>query len=126
MPHPAEHTSPAAPLSALEAAAIAEAMSVFSTPSRVRLLYALLERPLTVEELAESAGLGSSAASHQLRILRQLHFVVAQREGRKVRYRVHNHHIADLLAAVRHHHEHAQTRWADAAPAPAPVPADAP
>jgi DNA-binding transcriptional ArsR family regulator len=113
MPHPAEHTPASAPLSADEAAGIAQSMSVFSTPSRVRLLYALLEEPRTVEELAAATGLEGSAASHQLRTLRQLAFVVAEREGRHIRYRVHNHHIADLLSAVRHHHEHAAHGWAE-------------
>jgi len=123
MPHPQEHTPASAPLASDEAAGIAQAMSVFSTPSRVRLLYALLERPQTVEELAAAAGLEGSAASHQLRILRQLDFVVAEREGRHVRYRVHNHHIADLLAAVRHHHEHTAHGWADGQPSNRAVPA---
>lgn len=114
MSHPTEHGSPTEPLATNEALAIAESMSVFATASRIRLLYALLERPLTVEELAEVADLGTSAASHQLRTLRQLRFVVAQREGRHVRYRLHDQHIADLLAAVRHHYEHAARGWIDA------------
>lgn len=86
-------------------------MGVFGAASRVRVLYALLAEPLTVDELAASVEMESSAVSHQLRILRQLRFVVAEREGRHVRYRLHDHHIADLLAAVRHHHEHAAHGW---------------
>jgi DNA-binding transcriptional ArsR family regulator len=113
MPHPAEHSSPTDALTAEEATAIAEGMGVFATASRIRLLYALLERPLTVEELAQAAGLEASAASHQLRTLRQLRFVTADREGRHMRYRLYDHHIADLLAAVRHHHEHAARGWSD-------------
>ena len=112
MPRPLEHSSPAAPVSTEEAESIAESMGVFGAASRVRLLYALLEEPLTVDQLAASVVMESSAVSHQLRILRQLRFVVAEREGRHVRYRLHDHHIADLLGAVRHHHEHAAHGWA--------------
>jgi DNA-binding transcriptional ArsR family regulator len=48
----------------------------------------------------------TSATSHHLRLLRSLRLVRARRDGRHVRYRLHDHHIADLLAAVRHHNEH--------------------
>ena len=43
---------------------------------------------------------------HHLRLLRSLRLVRARRSGRNVFYSLHDHHIADLLAAVRHHHEH--------------------
>jgi len=35
-----------------------------------------------------------------------LRLVRARRAGRHVHYALHDHHIGDLLAAVRHHHEH--------------------
>ena len=44
-------------------------------------------------------------------------FVVAEREGRRMRYRLHDDHVAELLAAVRHHHEHASRGWSASAPA---------
>jgi ArsR family transcriptional regulator, nickel/cobalt-responsive transcriptional repressor len=80
-------------------------MSALAAESRVRVLYALLERERTVEELAGVVEMERSAVSQQLRILRQLRFVVAERAGRWVRYRLHDEHVAELLAAVRHHHE---------------------
>lgn len=86
-------------------------MSVFATGSRVRLLFALVENELTVDELAKAAELEPSATSQQLRILRQLRFVVAQRDGRHVRYRLHDHHVTDLLAAIRHHGDHVGSGW---------------
>ena len=113
MPHPSAHTDPAQPLGSREAAAIAEGMKVFAAGSRVRVLYALLERSRTVDELAAAVEMEPSAVSQQLRILRQLDFVVADREGRHLRYRLHDHHVVDLLAAVRHHHEHASSGWSD-------------
>jgi DNA-binding transcriptional ArsR family regulator len=116
MPHPLEHSPPDRPLGAEEASQMAEAMSVFATESRVRLLYALLDRELSVDELAETIEMDPSAVSQQLRVLRQLRFVVAQREGRRMRYRLHDDHVADLLAAVRNHHEHATRGWSASAP----------
>lgn len=113
MPHPLEHSSHDRPLDPREADQIAEAMRAFSASSRVRLLFALLGGDRSVEELAEIVGMEQSAVSQQLRVLRQLHFVTAQRDGRHVRYRLHDHHVEDLLAAVRHHREHALRGWAD-------------
>ena len=81
-------------------------MQAFGTASRVLLLYALLEHELTVEELSRATGITPSSASHQLRILRLSNLVVARREGRYVHYRLHDHHVADLLVAIRHHGEH--------------------
>ena len=80
------------------------------------ILTALLERDRTVEQLAAEAELSVSATSHHLRLLRTLRLVRARREGRHVRYVLHDHHIADLLAAIRHHHEHVHPPAAAALP----------
>lgn len=106
MPHPSEHDDATRPLQHDEAEALAESMRAFATGSRLRLLWALLDGELTVEQLAERADLSQSAASHQLRLLRQGRLVAVRRSGRHAHYRLHDHHIVDLLAALRHHHEH--------------------
>lgn len=108
MPHPLEHSDPGAPLSVSEADQLAEVMSAFTTGSRLRLLYALAEQERSVDELAEAAGLGATVASQQLRVLRQLGIVAPRREGRRVYYRLADHHIADLLSAIRFSAEHRQ------------------
>jgi len=106
MPHPAEHKGPTRALGAAEAAELTETLKALASPGRLRLLTDLLGRERTVEELARAAGLSESATSHHLRLLRSLRLVRARRGGRNVFYSLHDHHIADLLAAVRHHHEH--------------------
>jgi DNA-binding transcriptional ArsR family regulator len=107
MPHPSEHEAAERPLSVEEAEVLAEAMRVFGAGSRLRLLWAMLGGERTVEELVETTGLAASAASHQLRLLRQGRLVSVRRVGRHAYYRLHDHHVADLLGAIRHHHEHA-------------------
>ena len=72
VPHPLEHSAPDRPAHRREASEIAEAMSAFAAESRVRLLYALLDRERTVEELAGAVEMDPSAVSQQLRVLRQL------------------------------------------------------
>ncbi len=110
MPSHDEHGSPATPLGDAESLALSESMRPFSAASRVRLLFALLERERTVEDLAQVTGITESSASHQLRVLRRTHLVVARREGRHVRYCLHDHHVSELLAAIRHHAEHVSMR----------------
>jgi ArsR family transcriptional regulator, nickel/cobalt-responsive transcriptional repressor len=101
------------PLDERETHAIAELMQVLSAPSRLRLLYALRDGEASVGELAERAGITASAASQQLRILRHLRFVATRRDGRSVLYRLHDGHVAVLLAEARNHLEHAAHGWAD-------------
>src|SRR5829696_8925401 len=106
MPHPAEHNAPTRPLDADEAEELTETLKALASPGRLRLLTDLLGGPRTVEQLATAAGLSVSATSHHLRLLRSLRLVRARRDGRHVSYTLHDHHIGELLAAVRHHHEH--------------------
>jgi DNA-binding transcriptional ArsR family regulator len=87
--------------------AIAELMQALAAPSRVRLLYALRDGEAGVNELAVRAGITSSGASQQLRVLRHLHFVTTRRDGRAVIYRLHDDHVASLLDEVRNHLDHA-------------------
>jgi len=126
MPHPSEHTSANEPLELDEAERLATAMTAFAAPSRLRLLFALLDGERSVEQLAERAGLGPTVASQQLRVLRQLYAVTVRRDGRHAYYRLFDHHMADLLTAIRHHGEHRAPRAVpelpdlQAAPAPRP------
>lgn len=115
MPHTSEHTAAGDPLDPAESERLAETMTAFTAPSRLRILFALVDGELTVEALAERAGVTATVASQQLRVLRQLHAVTVRREGRRAHYRLHDHHMTELLTAIRHHGEHR------AVPAPPPV-----
>ena len=114
MPHPVEHSPAGRPLSAAEAQELANSMRAFGAASRIQLLWALLDGEATVEDLMALTGMEQSLVSHQLRVLRDLRFVTARRDGRRAFYRLHDHHVPELLAAIRHHHEHV---WPVADPA---------
>ncbi|MCW2993634.1 MAG: helix-turn-helix transcriptional regulator [Conexibacter sp.] len=119
MPHPAEHHSADEPLGRDEAEQIAEAMRAFGSASRLQLLWSLLAGERTVEQLVDAAGMEQSAVSHQLRLLRQQRLVAVRREGRHAYYRLHDHHLPELLTAMRHHQEHVNPPAAVALPKPA-------
>jgi DNA-binding transcriptional ArsR family regulator len=77
---------------------VAELFSTLSDPSRARIISALLEsEELHVGALAECLEMSESAVSHQLRGLRQMRLVHAQRKGRQVFYRLEDEHVADLF-----------------------------
>jgi len=115
MPVPEEHSPPMRPLDPGEAEELARRMAIFATASRLRLVFALGREELSVDELAARAGLGPNAVSQQLRVLREAGLVVARRDGRRIRYRLHDRHLLDVLGAMRHHLEHAVHGWRDAA-----------
>lgn len=92
-----------------EAELLAEAIAAFSTGSRLRLLWSMLSGERTVAELAAENQLTQAATSQQLRVLREAKVVRVRREGRNAFYALHDHHIPDLLAAMRHHYEHRES-----------------
>jgi ArsR family transcriptional regulator, nickel/cobalt-responsive transcriptional repressor len=106
MPRSAEHRPAQRPIEPDEAQELSATLKAIGSPARLRLLTQLLESDRTVEELAFAAQLSLSGTSHHLRILRDLRLVRGRREGRHVRYELYDHHIAELLAAIRHHREH--------------------
>lgn len=116
MPHPSEHAPASRALDPDEAQELAETLKALASPSRLRVLAELAGGERTVEQLAAACGLSASATSHNLRILRSLRLVRTHREGRHAYYALHDHHVPELLAAIRHHHEHVHP------PAPAELP----
>jgi DNA-binding transcriptional ArsR family regulator len=93
-------------VSAEVADSVADAMFALSTPSRVRILGLLRERPHSVGELTEAIGMEQSAVSHQLRVLREHRLVVAERKGRRRVYALHDEHVASLLDEALSHVAH--------------------
>lgn len=75
--------------------------------SRVQLLWALIDRELSVNELAEHIGRPAPAVSQHLAKLRMARLVQTRRAGTQVFYRIANDHIAQLVTDAVHNAEHA-------------------
>ncbi len=72
-------------------------------PVRLRVLLLLDGGDRTVSELQEATGVEQSALSHQLATLRKARLVLTERDGRHVRYRLADHHVAHIVRdAVLH------------------------
>lgn len=87
---------------ALESAV--DLLSAMAHPARLRVLLALCRRgPQSAGALAELCGLEQSAASHQLRVLRDARLVASEREGKRIIYRLADAHVAQIVEdAVAH------------------------
>lgn len=96
-------------VSAGEASGIADVFGLLSDPSRVRVLFALLEASeMCVCDLAQMVQMSPSALSHALRLLRTAGVVTNRRDGRMVRYRLADSHVRLLLDVTREHLGHDQ------------------
>ena len=83
---------------------------LLSDPGRIRLLASLLEGgELCVCDLAAAAGMGESATSHALRLLRAHGVVKARRAGRMMRYSLRDGHVRMLLDVGLEHVRHSET-----------------
>lgn len=69
----------------------------FADPSRLSVLIALRDGPLTVGEIVEAAGLSQSNASNHLGCLRDCGLVVAEQAGRFVTYHLSDDRVGEFL-----------------------------
>lgn len=86
---------------------LAQIFSLLSDEGRLRLLACLLEGgELCVCDLAAAAGMGESATSHALRLLRLHQVVRARRAGRMIYYSLRDGHVRMLLDLALEHVRH--------------------
>ena len=77
---------------------LADLFKVFADTTRIKILFALMARAMSVGELADAIGATQSAVSHQLRQLKQAHLVKFQRDGKSVIYSLSDDHVYTMLA----------------------------
>lgn len=90
-----------------DVAELADVFGLLSDPGRLRLLTSLLEAgELCVCDLAAATGMGESAVSHALRLLRAHRVVQLRRAGRMSYYRLADSHVRMLLDLALTHIGH--------------------
>lgn len=82
---------------------MAEFFSLMGDANRLRILSLLAYQELCVCDLATILDMSDSAVSHQLRTLKAMRLVRYEKRGRKVFYRLQDHHVLDLYQAVAEH-----------------------
>lgn len=84
---------------------LAELFKVFGDSTRVKILYALFERELCVQEIADLLSLSQSSVSHQLRILKDAKLVRFRREGKSMYYSLDDDHVRAIISMGMEHVE---------------------
>jgi len=79
----------------------ADLFKAMGNPMRIQVLELLCERERSVGEMLVELGVGASALSQQLGVLRSTGLVLARREASAVYYSVTSPRVADLLAVGR-------------------------
>ena len=77
---------------------LAELFKIFGTPTRLQILYALVDEEKCVYDIAEELGMSQSAISHQLSILKQNRLVKNRREGKTIYYSLLDSHVFTIIA----------------------------
>lgn len=79
----------------------ADICSALADPRRILLLYALAEKPYTVNDLAKYLEISQPVTSRHLKILRERGLVNATRDGINVEYSLNDHRLIDALDLLR-------------------------
>jgi DNA-binding transcriptional ArsR family regulator len=95
---PADSAKP--PGSVDDFAEAAECLKAMAHPVRLRIVQLLLYGRYTVGELASDCGIQDNVGSEHLRLLQRCGFLVSEREGRRVYYRVAEPHLEQLMACI--------------------------
>lgn len=75
--------------------------SALADPHRILLLYALVEKPLNVNELTTILSINQPATSRHLKVLRERGLVNATRVGQHVEYSLNDRRIIEALDLLR-------------------------
>ncbi len=76
---------------------LAELFKIFGDPTRIRILYAMLDTERCVNDIAGVLEMSQSSVSHQLRILKTSKLVKSRREGKSIFYSLDDVHVRSIL-----------------------------
>ncbi len=76
---------------------LSDLFGIFADTTRIKMLYALKGKEMSVSELAQTVGVSQSAASHQLRTLKQARLVKFKKDGKNVYYTLCDDHVTTIL-----------------------------
>lgn len=84
---------------------LAELFKIFGDSTRIKILYALSESELCVNDIAQLLHLSQSSVSHQLRILKDSKLVRFRREGKIIFYALDDDHVRNIINMGMEHVE---------------------
>ena len=87
----------------------AECLRVLAHAHRLRMIQMLLQGDYTVGELAEACELPTAMASEHLRLMQRCGFLISEKDGRRVYYRVAEPHLKNILNCIEARFDTART-----------------
>ena len=90
-------------LQAHELSFLTEFFKMLGDPTRIRLLFLLMERDACVSDLASQLGMTISAVSHQLSLLKANKLVKQRRSGKMIFYTLVDDHVRMVLETGTEH-----------------------
>ncbi len=82
---------------------LAELFKIFGDPTRIKILYAMLDTELCVNDIAGCLQMSQSSVSHQLRVLKTSKLVKSRREGKSIFYSLDDEHVRSILSMGMEH-----------------------
>ncbi len=76
---------------------LADLFKVFGDSTRIRIMFAISDKEMSVLSIAEALGMEQSTISHQLRVLRQNKLVRVRREGKQIYYSLDDDHVKEII-----------------------------
>lgn len=80
---------------------------VVGDETRMKILCAISEGELCVNDIASAVGMTKSAVSHQLKLLKDEALIKPRRDGKNIFYSLDDQHVVDIIEIAFTHIEHA-------------------
>jgi len=84
---------------------LAELFKVFGDSTRIKILFELFGKEVSVGEMADELNMNQSAISHQLKVLKQAKLVTSRRDGKSMIYSLADEHVRTIIAMGIEHIE---------------------
>src|SRR5690625_1461136 len=82
---------------------VSNLFQALSNPTRIKILFLLKQKTLSVTQISEELNISQSAISHQLRELKLVRLVKGEKRGREVFYELDDHHVHQIFdMAIEH------------------------
>jgi len=81
----------------------AEVFRLLGDPTRLKVVLACLDGPVSVGDIATAIGASVSLVSHHLRLLKGARMVRSQRDGRQIFYAAADQHVRNILTDMIEH-----------------------
>ena len=94
-------------LPADQVALAVEVFRMLADGTRIQILWSLIDREMSVNELADTIGKPGPSVSQHLAKLRMARLVRTRREGTQIFYQLENDHVRQLIIDAVHNAEHA-------------------